>query len=802
MPACVARRWPSYLMALWLIGSIPLTYAQQARNPAPLTWYVPEPARGSVEPHRTLVRYTSWDDLAQKLANGPQEPYHLTLTLRQTTAADWRLLRTVRPATSLTVQLDDSTSADSLMPILAQWPVLRTVRMSGVGRPFSMTVVTDPKTGASTIKSTRPDWPLPRTGWDKLVAVREVVLGDGLRMDNNLSALQAMPSLETLSIEGFMAARSSTLPGLASLRQLRHLTVRWTGGVVDYDELLRGLAALETLTVFTSDLDKLTAGLRHVNRLKTLDVDGPRNATKLGTLRLGHLHQLETLRLRSGPAQNPVPVDLDSTLRGLTSLREVLLEHVPITTFPPALLANRQLLTLSIHDAGLTTLPGQLDQLTNLRELSLDRNPLRQVPPSICRLPDLQRLSMSHCELETVPEAIGQLTNLTHLFLSTNQLTALPTAIGQLTELRQLNLTLNQLTTLPPSLGQLPRLETLVVVWNQLTELPGGFPNLKYLYAASNQLTGLPLAPVSATLSTFRRLRGLTLNDNPIRQLPETVGQLDSLETLTLGDNELTYLPASLGNLRHLRELTIGPNQLRELPATVGQLTALTAVSLTNNPIETLPPSIAAWQQLRMARFELPRLRSLPELVGQWQRMEDLTVESDELLVLPNELTACASLTSLLVGGKRLMGLPERIGQLTHLAELIVRGRIDSLSGQAVGAMVALPASLANCKNLTDLTVQHQPQLDGTEALHVAIRLPRLNRLTLQNCGLTELGYVAWPDLQATYLNLSQNRLSELPPALLRMPRLREVDFSSNNLPAHLNRAFRGMGQLVEAVRQ
>lgn len=798
MLACVARRWSTYLfVALGLTGLTPLSCAQQARPQTPLTWYVPETARLPVEPHRTLVGYSSWAELADKLATDPQQPYHLTLLPRQQSTADWRVLRTIRPATSLTVQLNDSTSADSLMPILAQWPTLRTLRISGETRPHSMTVVTDPKTGASTIKSTRTDWPLPRAGWDKLLAMNDVTLGDGLRLDSGVRALQALPGLETLTLEAFVSEQTALVPSLSRLRQLRHLTIRWTAGLIDYDALLSELTNLETLTIHAFDLAKLNAGLRHLSRLKTLDVSCTWKEASMATLRLGHLPQLQTLCLRSGPIQPSKPVALDSTLLGLTTLRHLVLEHVPIASFPPSLLANRQLTTLSIHDAQLTTLPDQMDQLAELTELSLDRNPLRHVPPSICRLSGLHQLGLSHCELETLPQTIGQLRSLTHLSLSTNQLTAVPASIGQLAQLRQLNLTMNQLTTLPASVGQLPQLETLVVVWNQLTELPGGFARLLHLYAADNQLTDLPLAP-----SSWRRLRSLTLNSNPIRYLPDAIGQLDSLETLTLGDNQLTELPASLGNLRRLRELTIGPNQLRELPATIGNLTALTAVSITSNPIETLPPSVGAWRQLRVAKLDLPKLRQVPEQIGQWHNVEDLTIESDNLLVLPNELTDCRSLTTLLVGGGRLMGLPERIGQLARLTELILRGRVDSTSGRAVGAMVALPGSLADCQALTDLTVQHQPQLDGTEALQLTTRLPLLNRLILQDCGLTDLGHVAWADLRATYLNLSQNRLSELPAALLRMPRLREVDFSSNNLPAHLNRAFRGMVQLVEAIRQ
>jgi Leucine-rich repeat (LRR) protein len=172
------------------------------------------------------------------------------------------------------------------------------------------------------------------------------------------------------------------------------------------------------------------------------------------------------------------------------------------------------------------------------------------------------------------------------------------------------------------------------------------------------------------------------------------------------------------------------------------------------------------------------------------------------MLALPAALADCQQLAYLAVVGRRLIGLPESLGKLTHLSSLLMDGRADSLTGQGRGQVLALPASLANCRELTSLSMLNQQQFDGAECLQLAARLPYLKHLVLINCGISGLDGIPWKSLSATTLNLSQNRISQLPAALLDMPNLEQANFSDTNLPGHLSRFFLHRTSLIDALKK
>ncbi|MEZ0540107.1 leucine-rich repeat domain-containing protein [Fibrella arboris] len=800
------RYMRTYLLGVWLICLAGGVMAQQAVN-QPLVWYVPQPSLSTpFMANSAVIHYSSWTDLAEKLAHRPAQSFHLSLVLDQNTAADWRALRTVPPANSLSVMLADSVMGDSLLPILAAWPTLTKVELGGFTPPRSYTFVKNAK-GETVFGTKEYAKRLAATGWERLRSVAEMIILEGVKTEEAIRVAEQLPALTSLTIRQYidMAIKNEPI-ALGGLHRLRKLSIEGRMATRSYTEAFKGLANLTDLQITDPDVPQFNIGLTHMPTLRRLAI----TSMALSQLRLGGLQQLEELTLTNRfknpprrtatgqPATEPAPttISLDSTLAGLTSLKRLSVAYTDLSTLPAGLLANTGLTYLSLPDAGLGTLPDEISQLKELNELILDNNPLRRLPDGLCRLPKLSRLSVSKCELSELPAAIGQLTSLTVLALDANQLTQLPASMGQLSKLRRLNVAMNQLTELPAELGKLPDLTIIAAFWNKISRFPSGFSHVNELYLSDNQLTELP-----ASLGTLRRLRTLLLDNNPLAALPETIGQLDSLETLVLGENQLTTLPGSLGKLRRLRSLTIGANQLRALPESISGLVSLTSLSVQDNPIARLPASIGAWNQLQSIKLRLPQLESLPEQIGRWQSLQSLAVESDRLLTLPGELVDCQKLNDISVAGNRFIGLPEAIGQLRQLASLTVAGKADSLTGQGRGQLIALPASLVSCTALTSLTVKHQQRFDGVEALQLATRLAALEGLSLINCGLTDLTDVPWKQLPVLYLNLSQNQISQLPAALLTMPNLRQLNVSETNLPTIQNRVFIGRNQLADALK-
>ncbi|WP_375445090.1 leucine-rich repeat domain-containing protein [uncultured Fibrella sp.] len=784
-----------YLIGLWLTCMAGTGMAQQ-KNQAELPWYVPQRASPSrYMGSSNVVEYSSMQDLAEKLANRSDKPYYLSIRLDNSTAEYWQQLRSLPAATGLAVELADSLMSDTLVQIIANWSELKRIDITGLTSPRSFTVVTNAK-GEKVFGLSVSTKRLAATGWSKLRSVQEVLITNEINISQAVSVLQELPALESLTIQQFMGKPTQDVPvTFTGLRRLRKLTIAGGDASWDYKKTFSGLPNLEELIISDPNIRELNAGLPFLTKLNRLQVTVFGQLEMLSKLRLGSLTNLQTLYLMSTRTQSPIL--LDSTLAGLTTLQRVSIDQIKLKEFPKSLFANRGLTYLSMPDADLGTLPNEIGQLAALQELILDNNPLHRLPDAICQLRQLRRLSVSRCELDALPAAIGQLTSLTSLVLTTNQLAGLPTSVGQLKQLRELNVAMNQLSALPDELGTLPNLQIIAAFWNKITRFPVGFPQLRDLYLSDNQLTELP-----ARLGTSKRLRTLLIENNLITALPDNIGQLDSLETLGIGGNQLTRLPPSIGSLRRLTRLDLGMNRIRVLPETIGGLTSLTSVSLKDLPISQLPASIGAWKQVKLALFRLPLLEALPEEIGQWQQLDNLTIESDRLLVLPERLTDCQKLTFLAVTGRRLIGLPESVGKLASLINITLDGRADTLTGQGSGRITVLPATMASCKKLTSLLILNQQQFDGTEAMQLIEGLPGLKYLTFVNCGITELTGIAWKRLHASTVNLSKNRISQLPAAIFDMPSLEQINLSETNLPGPLNQFFFRRSELVLAYRK
>lgn len=85
-------------------------------------------------------------------------------------------------------------------------------------------------------------------------------------------------------------------------------------------------------------------------------------------------------------------------------------------------------------------------------------------------------------------------------------------------------------------------------------------------------------------LCNLKKLEMLSLNNNHLRELPSTFGQLSALKTLSLSGNQLRALPPQLCSLRHLDVVDLSKNQIRSIPDTVGELQVI-ELNLNQNQV-------------------------------------------------------------------------------------------------------------------------------------------------------------------------------------------------------------------------
>ncbi len=158
-------------------------------------------------------------------------------------------------------------------------------------------------------------------------------------------------------------------------------------------------------------------------------------------------------------------------------------------------------------------------------------------------------------------------------------------------------------------------------------------------------------------------------------------------------------------------------------------------------------------------------LHELPRLPRAVARLRTLDLSANRLTELPEQVLAMRDLQTLGLAGNRLATLPRGIGALQQLVSLDVSE--NRLSG--------LPAALADCARLAYVDV-YRNQLHDLAPLG---GLPVLTRLDAADNHLSAVGKLP---VSLEELDLSDNRLAELPWQISELRDLRSLDLSGNRL--------------------
>ncbi len=175
----------------------------------------------------------------------------------------------------------------------------------------------------------------------------------------------------------------------------------------------------------------------------------------------------------------------------------------------------------------------------------------------------------------------GQLLGTTRLTLSENLTTFPPEILSLADSLEILDLSHNKLTTLPDDFALFTKLKIVFLSSNPFQRVPevlGQCPNLEMIGMKSCQIKHVPANALPP------KLRWLTLTNNRISSLPESLGDCSLLQKLMLAGNKLTSLPKSINQLANLQLLRISANNLSEFPDQLLNLPKLAWLAFSGNP--------------------------------------------------------------------------------------------------------------------------------------------------------------------------------------------------------------------------
>ncbi|XP_077197362.1 transforming growth factor beta activator LRRC32 [Paroedura picta] len=450
-------------------------------------------------------------------------------------------------------------------------------------------------------------------------------------------------------------------------------------------------------------------------------------------------------------------------------------------------LANNQLYRLAQHDVWVGFLP-------QVRHLDLSHNSLYNgmAQRFLHRAPSLEYLSLAENSITEISWSTFQGSpRLVEVDLHSNMIMEIEEgAFEMLAHLSTLNLSMNSLTCIA-GFG-LKQLQVLDLSRNSIetfhsTESKEEF-NLVWLDLSENKLLRFPVLPHENKLAYLNLSKNImqftvsSLSDDPDYDWPEVpVGlrapypkinesapSLSRLLRLDLSYNEIQSLPPEiLASMPALQFLNLSRNCLQSFTAR-SELASLATLDLSSNSLQNLEWDANTLSSMRELYLQENQLRGLRSDI--FARLPQIRL----LNLRRNHLSLCSLYSGF--AKQRLAGDEDGCVSLVNLPELrhlvLADNRLQSLPPYVFHRT---PLSSLDLSNNEGLQVEDK-SLSGLEI--------SLERLDLHGNGMAALNtHLPW-FARLRYLNLSDNRLSQLPAwaedcCVLEILDLRNNSFSS-----------------------
>ncbi|KAM9765342.1 leucine-rich repeat serine/threonine-protein kinase 1 [Menidia menidia] len=335
------------------------------------------------------------------------------------------------------------------------------------------------------------------------------------------------------------------------------------------------------------------------SRITHLDLSSNSLAALPSVVPWGLIH-LKTVDLSSN-ALKELPVALNSQDVICSGLQQVNLCQNQLKSLPTGLLHLTRLQKLSAAKNQLTVLfelPDGVNWigLRKMEELDVSDNLIKSLPTVVMHcLKSLSSLDVSGNSLSSFPDPWA--CPLKRCKCSGNLIEHLPNTISIFwrTQLQEVDFSDNRLTELPSYIFELEAVSSLRLCGNRIATLPA--PNkwkcskLRSLDLSRNQLgktNEVPKTRRQAFLTTWSRR-----DPDPVCPIEFPTILRDSLEVLSLSDNQLECVPQSVCDLHSLTELYLSNNPgIRDLPPELGQLSNLWQLDIEELNITNVPPAV------------------------------------------------------------------------------------------------------------------------------------------------------------------------------------------------------------------
>eukprot|EP01125_Pyxidicula_operculata_P004902 TRINITY_DN1814_c0_g1_i1.p1 TRINITY_DN1814_c0_g1~~TRINITY_DN1814_c0_g1_i1.p1 ORF type:complete len:2509 (+),score=641.73 TRINITY_DN1814_c0_g1_i1:27-7553(+) len=311
--------------------------------------------------------------------------------------------------------------------------------------------------------------------------------------------------------------------------------------------------------------------------------------------------------------------------------------------------------------------------------------------------------------------------------------------------------------------------------------------------------TSLTIKPQSSSLSLVSSrvpLQATTSRDVKIISkkliwFPENA-YLES-NSLFLRSCQLHSLPQNMQNFPNLRQMILDENLFEMIPRVLGLIQSLTSVSLCKNKITRLSPVIPRINKIQELLIDHNDVVSLDD-VSQFSDLRTLSVRGNKIRVIPLELQNLSNLTCFKISGNLLTQFPSIIFsslskiQIFHVSENSLAVLPDlcfeywkdiHTLNLANNKLSFLPRSLGNCRSLTFLDVSSN---NITKMPPEMSHLGALKYLNFSSNQLIEIPFWIHRLVSLQTLDISKNKIREISNSLCQMKWLEDLNLSGNSL--------------------
>lgn len=203
--------------------------------------------------------------------------------------------------------------------------------------------------------------------------------------------------------------------------------------------------------------------------------------------------------------------DLESAVLQKDSVISLSLVNKGLTTLPNEILLFKNLKVLDISSNNINNLPDWLGKMACLEELYCRSNKIDKLPLDICNLKNLTVLDFWNNNVVSIPSCLST-SSIKKINFGMNSLSYIPKSIFKISHLEELNLSNNSITEVPLEVGLLKSLTNFDLSYNKLSQLPNSVKEIKTLQIVNiqgNYFSSKTIRSLKAIMPSVRVYEGI-----------------------------------------------------------------------------------------------------------------------------------------------------------------------------------------------------------------------------------------------------------------------------------------------------